>query len=74
MSVEVSQPVVAAATTQVKLCPYDEEEPAIWFYLIEVQFTAVGIKSQKLKYANSLANLPKQVLRTFWTQSTPATN
>jgi hypothetical protein len=63
MSVEVGQPVVAAAMTQVKLCPYDEEEPAIWFHLIEAQFAAAGIKSQKLKYANVLANLPKQVLQ-----------
>jgi hypothetical protein len=47
----------------VKLCPYDEEEPHIWFCLIEAQFAAVGIKSQKLKYANALASLPKQVLR-----------
>ncbi len=31
--------------------------------LIEAQFAAAGIKSQKLKYANALANLPKQVLR-----------
>jgi hypothetical protein len=59
----VIQPVAAAATTQVKLCPYDEEEPHIWFRLIEAQFAAVGIKSQKPKYANALANLPKQVLR-----------
>ncbi len=63
MSVEVGQPVAAAAMTQVKLCPYDEEEPAIWFHLIEAQFAAAGIKSQKLKYANVLANLPKQVLQ-----------
>ncbi len=55
-------PVAAAATTQVKLCPYDEEEAHIWFRLIEAQFTAAGIKSQKLKYANALASLPKQVL------------
>jgi hypothetical protein len=27
--------VAAAATAQVKLCPYDEEEPHIWFRLIE---------------------------------------
>jgi hypothetical protein len=27
------------------------------------QFAAVGIKSQKLKYANALASLQKQVLR-----------
>jgi hypothetical protein len=55
--------VAAAATTQVKLCPYDEEEPHIWFRLIEAQFAAGGIRSQKLKYTNALANLPKQVLR-----------
>ncbi len=52
------QPVAAAATTQVKLCPYGEEEPHIWFHLIEDQFAAVGIKSQKFKYTNALANLP----------------
>ncbi len=62
MSVEVGQPVELAATTQIKLCPYDEEELAIWFRLIEAQFAASGIKLQKLKYANALANLPKQVL------------
>jgi hypothetical protein len=55
--------VAAAATSQVKLCPYDEEELHIWFRLIEVQFAVAGIKSQKLKYANALASLPKQVLR-----------
>jgi hypothetical protein len=58
-----THPVTAAATTQVKLCPYDEEEPYIWFRLIEAQFAAAGIRSQKLKYANVLANLPKQLLR-----------
>jgi hypothetical protein len=35
-------------------------------HLIEAQFAAAGIKSQKLKYANALASLPKQVLHTFW--------
>jgi hypothetical protein len=54
---------VAAATAQVKLCPYEEEEPHIWFRLIEAQFTAGGIRSLKLKYANALASLPKQVLQ-----------
>jgi hypothetical protein len=57
------QTVTTAVTSQVKLCPYDEEEPAIRFLLIEAQFTAAGIKSQKLKYANALARLPKQVLQ-----------
>jgi hypothetical protein len=59
---DLTHPVTAAATAQVKLCSYDEEEPHIWFCLIEAQFAAVGIRSQKLKYANSLANLPMQVL------------
>jgi hypothetical protein len=56
MSLEVGQ--LAAAMTQIKLCPYDEEEPAIWFCLIKAQFAMVGIKSQKLRYANILVNLP----------------
>ncbi len=60
---DLTAPVAAAATSQVKLCPYDEEEPHIWFRLIKAQFAAAGIKSQKLKYANALASLPKQVLR-----------
>jgi hypothetical protein len=42
---DLTSPVAAAATTQVKLCPYDEEEPHIWFCLIEAQLTAAGIKS-----------------------------
>jgi hypothetical protein len=60
---DLATPVAAAATTQVKLCLYDKEEPHIWFCLIEAQFAAAGIRSQKLKYANALASLPKQVLR-----------
>jgi hypothetical protein len=55
--------VAAAASAQVKLCPYDEEEPHIWFRLFEAQFTAARIKSQKLKYANALPSLPNQVLQ-----------
>jgi hypothetical protein len=57
------QTVTSAATSQVKLCPYDEEELAIWFRLIEAQFISAGIKWQKFRYANALASLPKQVLR-----------
>jgi hypothetical protein len=41
---DLTSPVAAAATSQVKLCPYDEEEPHIWFCLIEAQFAAAGIK------------------------------
>ncbi len=62
---DLTSPVAAEATSQVKLCPYNEEEPHIWFRLIEAQFAAAGIKSQKLKYANALASLAKQVLRDF---------
>jgi hypothetical protein len=71
MSVEVGQPVAAAATTQFKLFPYDEEEPAIWFRL-KGPVRRTGIKSEKLKYAKALANLSKQVLQEIWTQSLPA--
>jgi hypothetical protein len=60
---DLTSRVAAAATSQVKLCLYDEEEPHMWFCLIEAQFAAAGIKSHKLKYANALASLPKQVLR-----------
>ncbi len=60
---DLTSPVAAAATAQVKLSPYDEEEPHFWFCLLEAQFAAEGIKSQKLKYTNTLASLPKQVLR-----------
>jgi hypothetical protein len=44
---DLTHPVAAAATTQVKLCPYDEEKPHIWFRHIEAQFAAAGIRSQK---------------------------
>jgi hypothetical protein len=60
---ENGQTVAVAASSEVKLCPYDEEELAIWFRLIEAQFATAGIKSQKLRYASALASLPKQVLR-----------
>ncbi len=59
---DLTQPVAAVATAQVKLCPYDEEEPHIWFRLIAAQFAAAGIRSPNLSYANALASLPKQVL------------
>ncbi len=65
---DLVQPVAAAVTSQVKLCPYHEEEPHIWFQLIEAQFAATGSKSQILKYTNALPSLPKQVL---WDIQTP---
>ncbi len=37
---DLTSPVAAEATAQVKLC-----EPHIWFRLIEAQFALVGIKS-----------------------------
>jgi hypothetical protein len=60
---DLTSPVAAAATSQVKLCPYGEEELHIWFCLIKAQFAAAGIKLQKLNYASALASLPKQVLQ-----------
>jgi hypothetical protein len=45
----------------------------IWFRFIEAQFAAAGIKSQKLKSANALASLSKQVLWDILDLLTPAT-
>jgi hypothetical protein len=64
MSHPVSNKLAAAlAPSQLMLCPYNEEEPAIWFRLIQAQFSVVGFRSKKILYANTLATLPKQVLR-----------
>ncbi len=60
---DLVQPIAIAVTSQLKLCPYVEDEPHIWFRLIEAQFVAAGIKLQNLKYANALPSLPKQVLQ-----------
>jgi hypothetical protein len=49
---DLVQPVAAGATTQVKLCPCDEEKPHIWFFHMEAQFAAAGIRSQKFKKTN----------------------
>jgi hypothetical protein len=38
---DLTSPVAAAATDQVKLCPYDEELPHIYFRLIEVARVAL---------------------------------
>jgi hypothetical protein len=63
MAQQVNQDLAAVVTpSQVKLCPCNEEEPAIWYRLIKAQF-ATGIQTQKLKYANAFDNLPKKV---FW--------
>jgi hypothetical protein len=64
---DLTAPIAAAATAQVKLCPYDEEEPHIWFRLIKAQFAAAGIRSQKLKYANALPACPSKSFGKFWT-------
>jgi hypothetical protein len=62
MARQVCQELAAAPIpSQVKLCPYVEKEPAIWFHLIKAQFIVAGIQSQKIKYANALANLAKKI-------------
>jgi hypothetical protein len=63
MAPQVSQELATAVTpSQVKLYPYIEEKPVIWFHHIEAKSAVVGIRSQKLKYTNTHASLPKQVL------------
>ncbi len=58
---DLTHPVAAAATAQVKLCPYDEEEPHIWFALTRLSLQRQG--SDPNANANALASLPKQALR-----------
>jgi hypothetical protein len=52
---DLNSHTAAAATVQVKLCLYDEEEPH-FFLLIEAPCAVAGIKSQKLKYANAIVS------------------
>ncbi len=67
---DLASPVAATATSQVKLCPYDEEKPHIWFRLIEAQLAAAGIKSQKLPMP--LPACPSKSFGTFLTPFMPA--
>ncbi len=59
---ELTHPVAAAATTQVKLCPYDEEEPHIWFRLIEARSQRQGSDPKNLSmpmlWLSGQANTP----------------
>jgi hypothetical protein len=43
---DLTSPVAVAATSQVKLCPYNEEEPHIWFCLMEAQFNPIVTLTQ----------------------------
>ncbi len=57
-------------STRCSGCSFSGETLPLWWggttHLVpphfEAQFTAAGIRSQRLKYANALASLPKQVL------------
>jgi hypothetical protein len=62
---DLVHPVAAAATTQFKLCPYIEEDPHIWFCLIKAQFTAAGIKSQKLNMPMPYPTCPSKSFGTI---------
>jgi hypothetical protein len=72
MTQEVGQ--LAAAMTQVRLSPYDEEELAIWFRLIEAQFAVAGIKSPMLHTPMLWPVCPSKSFGTFWTQLMSAMN
>jgi hypothetical protein len=64
---DLATPVAAAATAQVKLFPYDEEEPHIWFRLIEAQFAAAGIKSKNSNMPMLWPACPSKSFGTFET-------
>jgi hypothetical protein len=60
---DLTPPVAAAATSQVKLCLYNDEEPHIWLCFIKAQFAAAGIKSQKFKYTCNNSDEPFNFLK-----------
>jgi hypothetical protein len=64
-------PVAAAATYQAKLCPYDEEEPHIWFHLIEAQFTTDDHKDSNMPMPQP--DCSSRSFGTFWTPVMSAT-
>jgi hypothetical protein len=70
---DLTFPVTAAATSQVKLCPYDEEEPHIWFCLIKAQFAAAGINHKNLNMPMPFPACPSKSFGTFLTPLTSAT-
>ncbi len=63
---DLTTPVAAAATAQVKLCPYDEEEPHILVPPHQGPVCSSRDQITKLKYANNLASHPSKSSRTFW--------
>jgi hypothetical protein len=70
---DLNSRIAAAATAQVKLCPYDEEELHI-FLLIKAQFAVAGIKSQKLKYANAIVSPEISQIQFAYSAAAPPTN
>ncbi len=58
MAKQVSQDLAtAAAPPQGKLCPYDEEKPAIWFRLIEEQSTDLNKKTLLYFFKSIIKNI-----------------
>jgi hypothetical protein len=55
---DLTSPVSAAATAQVKLCPYNEEEPHIWFHLIEGPRPSLQQQESNHKNLNMAMLLP----------------
>jgi hypothetical protein len=70
---DLTSPVTAAATSQVKLCPYDEKEPHIWFCLIEAQRQRQGSNHKSLNMPMPLPACPSKSFGTFLTPLTSAT-
>jgi hypothetical protein len=59
---DLTHPVAAAATAQVKLCPFDEEEPHIWFRPSRLSLQRQGSDPKSSNTIDALASLHKQVL------------
>jgi hypothetical protein len=62
---DLTSPVASAATTQVKLCSYDEEELHIWFCLIEAQLASAESNHKNSNMQMPLLACPNKFFKIF---------
>lgn len=53
-------------TVRLKLPPFWNEKPEIWFYQVEAQFRIEQIRSENNKFNHLVANLEPRILENIW--------